>query len=94
MSFNYSIVLIGCSCLHVAVQHSQMGVVAYLISKGMVCILLVKYCTALTVFFLWGGGGQMGQSNKDTVYVLLWGIEHNRNCEDVLTIFLCVSGTI
>ena len=39
-------------------------------------------------------GGQMGQSNKDTVYVLLWGIEHNRNCEDVLTIFLCVSGTI
>ena len=32
--------LTGCSCLHVAVQHNQMGVVAYLISKGMVSIEL------------------------------------------------------
>ena len=48
--------------MHVAVQHSQMGVVAYLISKGMVCIPLVKYCSFNTVFL-----EQMGQSSKGTV---------------------------
>ena len=41
-----------------------MGVVAYLISKGMVCIPLVKYCR-FNSFFL----EQMGQSIKGTVYM-------------------------
>ena len=77
ISFNYSIALIGCSCLHVAVQHSQMGVVAYLISKGMVCIPLVKYCRFNSVFL-----EQMGQSSKGTVYMYNPGqniLEHLRN---------------
>ena len=40
----------GCSCLHVAVQHSQMGVVAYLISKGMVCFdMLIKFPVSQTL---------------------------------------------
>ena len=50
--------------MHVAVQHSQMGVVAYLISKGMVCIPLVKYCSLNSVFL-----EQMGQRSKGTVYM-------------------------
>ena len=37
----------GCSCLHVAVQHSQIGAVAYLIAKGMVCHLPILYSTVM-----------------------------------------------
>ena len=78
ISFNYSIVLIGCSCLHVAVQHSQMGVVAYLISKGMVCIPLVKYCSFNSVFL-----EQMGQSRKGTVYMYKPGQNILRHFEEI-----------